>query len=107
MTTIKTVDARDAKEWMDNGEALIIDVREPGEHAELRIAEATLIPLGTIDVDKLPELQGKKLIVHCKLGKRGGAACEKLLEQNPDLEIYNLEGGITAWLDAGFNVEKS
>lgn len=107
MTTIKTVDAKDAKEWLDKGEAVIVDVREPGEHAEVRIADATLIPLGTIDVSKLPELAGKKLIIHCKMGKRGGAACEKLLAQNPGLDLYNLDGGIVSWLDAGFKVEKS
>lgn len=107
MTTIKSVDAKDAKEWLDNGDAVIVDVREPGEHQEIRIAEATLIPLGAIDLDKLPELNGKKLVIHCKMGKRGGKACEILQEKNPELDIYNLEGGILAWLDAGFKVEKS
>lgn len=104
---MKTVDAKHAKEWIDNGEAVVVDVREPGEYAEMHIAGAHLIPVGTINVSKLPELHSKKLIVHCKLGKRGGVACEKLLQGNPDLEVYNLVGGISAWMDAGFAVEKS
>ena len=106
MVKIKSIDAREAKAWLDNNEAIVVDVREPSEYNEIHIAGSTLIPIGTICTAKLPALNNKKLIVHCKLGKRGGMACEKLLEENPDLEVYNLEGGITAWQDAGFKVEK-
>ena len=78
-----------------------------GEYAAVHIAEAKLIPLNTLEKDKLPELNNRKLIIHCHIGRRGGAACEKLLLSNPNLDVYNLEGGITAWEKAGFKVEKS
>ena len=107
MTTIKSVDAKTAKEWLSKNEAIIVDVREPGEYAAMHIAGAKLIPVGTIHNDQLPELGNKKLIIHCHIGRRGGTACEKLLLNNPNLDVYNLEGGITAWEKAGFEVEKS
>ena len=107
MPTIKSVDAKTAKEWLSKGEAVIVDVREPGEYAAMHIAGAKLIPVGTIENDKLPDLGNKKLIIHCHVGKRGGAACEKLLLGNPNINVYNLEGGIAAWEKAGFEVEKS
>lgn len=107
MPTVKSIDAKTAKEWLDKQEAVIIDVREPGEYAESHIAGATLIPLGVITKEKLPELEQKKLIIHCKLGRRGVAACEKLLQSDPNLDIYNLEGGIQSWMQAGLKVEKS
>lgn len=107
MPTIKTIDPKTANAWLSKDEAIIIDVREPGEYAAMHIAGAKLIPLNTINSDQLPELNGKKLIIHCHLGRRGETACEKLLLRNPDLEVYNLEGGISAWDKAGFAVEKS
>ena len=107
MTIIKSIDAAQAKEWLDNHEAVIVDVREPGEHEEMSIDGSFLVPVGSINKAKLPELKNKKLIIHCKMGKRGGMACEKLLNEDPGLEVYNLEGGILAWQDAGFSVKKS
>jgi rhodanese-related sulfurtransferase len=107
MSTIKSIDAKTAKEWLDKHEAIIIDVREPGEHAAIHIVGATLIPVNMIDENKLPKFHNKKFIIHCQLGKRGAMACEKLLRNNPTLDVYNLEGGIEAWEKAGFSVEKS
>ncbi len=106
MQAVKSINAQQAKDWLDNQEAVIVDVREPAEYQEVRIAGSVLIPVGSITSDKLPDLHNKKLIIHCKLGKRGGIACEKLLQENPELEVYNLEGGITAWIDAGYAVKK-
>lgn len=107
MPTIKSIDPKTAKEWLSKNEAIIVDVREPGEYAAMHIVGAKLIPVGTINNDNLPELNNKKLIIHCHLGQRGRSACEKLLISNPNLDVYNLEGGITAWEKAGFEVEKS
>lgn len=104
---MKTVDAATLKRWMDNKEAVIIDVREPAEYSEACISGAKLVPLATVAKCELPECQGKKLVVHCKLGRRGTAACEKLLAEDPELEVYNLEGGITAWIEAGMPVNKN
>lgn len=104
---IKTVDVAILKRWIDKGEAIVVDVREPAEHAAENIAGATLVPLATVSKKTLPDTKGKKLVVHCRSGKRGTSACEKLLAEDPDLEIYNLEGGISAWAGAGHAVETS
>jgi rhodanese-related sulfurtransferase len=107
MTPVNKIDVKQAKDWLDNNEAVIVDVREPGEYAEIHINNATLAPVGTINISQLPEHANKKVIIHCKLGVRGGKACEKLLAEKPDLDVYNLEGGILAWMDAGLPVVKS
>lgn len=98
---MKTVNASVLKEWLARGEAVLIDVREPGEHAAQNIPGARLMPLGKISRAALAEFSGKKIVVHCQAGKRGGMACEKLLSEDPSLDLYNLEGGITAWKQAG------
>lgn len=107
MPAYQSIDAKTAKEWLEKNEAVLIDVREPGEHQAMKISGSKLIPVGSISKDKLPDIQNKKLIIHCHIGKRGGMACEKLLRDHPDLDIYNLEGGISSWEKAGFEVEKS
>ncbi len=96
---IKNIDITTLKKWMDLNEVVIIDVREPSEHAEICIPETILIPLATVCKDKLPTNHNKKMVIHCRSGKRSQDACEKLLSEDPSLELYNLEGGILAWAE--------
>ncbi len=104
---LRAVNATTLKTWLDRGEAVLVDVREPAEHEAENIAGATLVPLAAVSKRALPPCDGKKLVVHCRKGGRAGSACEKLLAEDPSLEIYNLEGGISAWADAGFAMESS
>lgn len=104
---MKTVDAKTLKSWMASGEAVVIDVREPAEHAAEKIDGTTLVPLGSFCKSALPEVSGRKLVIHCRSGKRSANACEKLLAENPDMEVYNLDGGIMAWSELGNSVESS
>lgn len=103
----KTVDAKTLKQWLERGEAVLVDVREPGEHRAAHIDGAHLLPLGRVSSHALPNASGKKLVVHCLKGGRGSQACEKLLAENPTLEIYNLDGGINSWSGAGLPVKTS
>jgi rhodanese-related sulfurtransferase len=101
----KNVTAQEAKQWLDNGEATIIDVREPAEFATKHIKGATLLPLGKITADDLPETN-KKIIIYCQKGSRGNSACVKITDQDNSAVIYNLEGGIEAWQAAGNSVKE-
>jgi rhodanese-related sulfurtransferase len=104
---IKNVDATTLKQWIDCGEAVIVDVREPAENAAQSIPGATLLPLGKFHKNALPPSAGKKLVIHCHSGKRSMNACEKLLAEDPDFEVYNLEGGISAWSALGQPITSS
>jgi len=104
---LKSIDAKKLKIWLDNNEAVLVDVREPAEHAAENIKGATLLPLGSVSKSALPPCVGKKLVIHCRKGGRGSSACEKLLAEDPSLDIYNLEGGIEAWNAAGLTVASS
>lgn len=101
------VTADTLKGWLDKGEAVLVDVREPAEHVAQSIKGALLMPLASVSRKSLPDITGKKLVVHCQAGRRGGAACEKLLAEDPSLEVYNLEGGIAAWAQLGQQVQRS
>ena len=105
--SFKTVDAKTLKKWLDKGEAVLVDVREPAEYTAENITYSTLLPLSGVSKATLPDYAGKKLVIHCRKGGRGGSACEKLLAEDPSLDIYNLEGGITSWIEAGLPIASS
>jgi hypothetical protein len=60
-----------------------------------------LIPLDEICKENLPEIGNKRLVIHCQGGKRSLTACQKLLNEDLGVEIYNLEGGINSWCSSG------
>ena len=103
--TIRTIDASTLKQWMEQDKVILIDVREPWEYQEHNIPGSFLQPLGGVSLDTIPEAKDKKLVIHCKGGKRSMDACEKLVTQNSKLEVYNLEGGILSWIEKGFAVK--
>ena len=104
---MQTVTAPTLKNWLDKGEAVLVDVREPAEYRSAHIEGSTLIPLGTLSTTNLPDITGRKLVIHCHLGGRSSAACQHLLKTLPEADIYNLEGGIEAWASAGLPVQES
>ncbi|MEN9535864.1 MAG: molybdopterin-synthase adenylyltransferase MoeB [Verrucomicrobiota bacterium] len=78
-------------------DGLLIDVREPHEHAVSRIDGARLIPLRELP-SQLGELpRDREIIVHCKSGARSARAVKLMLESG-FARVMNVEGGIDAWL---------
>lgn len=104
--SVKQINAHTAKEWLDADEAILIDVREPTEHTAQNIPGAQLKPVGSVCCDALPATD-KKILIHCQKGARGTNACQKLLAENDALDVYNIEGGIEAWQQAGLPIESN
>lgn len=99
-TTSTDIEPRDAQAMIARGDAVLIDVREPDEHARERIAGATLMPLGTLTPEKVRALGAKRVLIHCKSGRRGSdatARCAALA----GIDVRNVRGGIEAWRAAG------
>lgn len=82
--------------------ALLLDVRTPAEFAEAHIEGATLKPLHELRSDDiLPLMQGKSACyVICRSGTRARQAADKL-SQGGISSLHVMEGGITAWEQAG------
>jgi len=77
---------------------VILDVREPFEHAICRIPGSRLIPLGELP-RRLSELNpGDDIVVHCKSGGRSARAVS-LLREHGYGRAANLTGGILAWIN--------
>lgn len=100
---VKNIGVEKLKNWLTSDDAVVVDVREPGEYKSGHIKGAFNKPLSTVDVAEvnMPEHNHKNLVLHCLSGKRSMMAAEKLMAEDPNLEVFNLDGGITAWQDAG------
>ena len=96
---VKGISVEAFLELKESGEDYqLIDVREP---FEFEIAEmgGELIPLATIAQNADRISKNKKVIVHCKAGKRSADAIKELQAIYGFDNLYNLEGGILAWAE--------
>lgn len=108
MSNVKNIDANQLKSWLNAGEAVLVDVREPHEFTEWRIPQAMSMPLTNLD-KHLPNLDGetRKIVFQCLKGKRGEMGAEAALEKFGErVEVYNLTGGIEAWDAAGLSITR-
>lgn len=105
--SVKNINSKTLKKWLENNEAIVVDVREPAEHEAEKIFGSNLLPLASVCKSALPSCENKKLVLHCRSGKRSSSACQKLIGEDPNLEIYNLEGGISAWSAEGCETKTS
>lgn len=98
MQSITAAELRTMLETKFDG--LLLDVREPHEHAIASIEGARLIPLGTLEsgLDLLPRDQD--IFIHCKSGMRSAKAVKLLLDHG-FTRVKNVSGGIDAWLKKG------
>ena len=102
VSTQHEIEPRDAQALLARGEAVLIDVREPDEHARERVAGATLMPLGTLTPEKVKALGAKRVLIHCKSGRRGADAAAKCSALTASgVGVSNMRGGIEAWRAAG------
>jgi rhodanese-related sulfurtransferase len=100
---VKSIGPATLKSWLDAGEAIVVDVREPREYAVEHIEGSELVPLSSLHPGALPEHKGKKLVMLCRVGNRSMFACLKLGGAVRS-EIYNLDGGIKGWMKEGLPV---
>ena len=95
----KGISSLTAKEKMDQGTAVFLDVRSPEEYKQIRIANSRgtkNIPLGQLR-SRLDEISKEdEVIAFCKISLRGyEAAC--ILEGAGFENVKVIEGGIVSW----------
>lgn len=96
---MKEISVKELVELKESGaDFQLIDVRETYE-ADIAQMGGELIPMGTVpqNVDKFSK--DKKVIVHCRSGKRSGDVIQWLEANHNFNNLYNLRGGILAWSD--------
>ncbi|MFN3879702.1 MAG: rhodanese-like domain-containing protein [Brevundimonas sp.] len=105
--TVATVTVEEAAAWLQSGEAILIDVREPDEFAAARIDGAILAPLSQMPAawEALDLPADKKIVVQCLKGGRSHQVCAFVGQTGREGQpLFNLIGGIQAWHAAGLPV---
>lgn len=96
---LKEITARELYDLQVKGEPIqVIDVREPHEYQISNIG-GELIPLATVADNADSISRDKIVIVHCKVGGRSAKAIRELEEKFGYTNLYNLKGGILAYID--------
>jgi len=96
---VKEITVQELYELQVKGEPFqLIDVREPYEYDIVNIG-AELIPLATVADNAAKISKDQKVIVHCKMGGRSAKAIRELEEKFGFDNLYNLKGGILAYID--------
>lgn len=103
-----TLDVRTAYQRFEaNENAIMVDVREPNEWATTGVpVGARLISLGVFTEQGAPaELpKDQEIYIICNSGNRSRVAADVLVKSGYG-QVYNVDGGIQAWLAAGLPVE--
>ncbi len=97
---IKPIDPVSLKKRLDEGKALLIDVREAHEHAREHIEGSRLAPLSRFQTEDFTEHCEQTAIFYCHSGGRTRANA-RLLASKGFRDAYVLSGGILAWKAAG------
>ena len=92
----KEISASEAAKLIQQGEAILLDVREDAELSICAIDGALHIPMGEIPTrsEALPRTQ--TLIVFCHHGMRSLNVCQ-FLEASGFTNTINMAGGIHSW----------
>lgn len=83
----------------------IIDVRRPGEYNDGHVPSAVNAPLAHLQTRVSSFNPGRPTAVICAGGYRSSAATS-ILARNGFRTLFNVVGGTTAWITAGFPIEK-
>ena len=96
---MKEISVQELKQLIDEKKDFqLIDVREEHEFDEVNM-KGELIPMGEVldNVDKISK--DKQVVVHCRSGKRSASIISALESQHGFTNLYNLKGGILAYID--------
>ncbi|MEA2249168.1 MAG: hypothetical protein QOH46_3697 [Solirubrobacteraceae bacterium] len=110
---VENLTADEAARELDGGDALLVDIREPGERAENgSIPGAVEAPRGMLEFWADPASPyhrdefdpGRRIILHCASGGRSALAAATLQDLGYD-RVAHMDGGLKAWKDAGRPVQ--
>jgi rhodanese-related sulfurtransferase len=91
----------------DNPHFLILDVRTPEEFSNGRLENAVNLDYYSesflVEIQKLDK--NDKYLIYCQSGNRSGKVLVKMKELDFQ-EVYNMSGGISAWIEEDLAITK-
>ncbi|HXU92043.1 MAG TPA: rhodanese-like domain-containing protein [Gallionella sp.] len=103
MSSFKNLSVAELDAMLQKGGLRLVDVRTDTEVARGKIPQGESIPLHLIPL-RLNELdKNVPTVFYCQMGGRSAQAAA-FAAANGFADVYNLQGGITAWVHAGLPV---
>ena len=106
MNQIMNVTCSEASERASLG-ALIVDVRDDDEFAELHVAGSFHVPLPDIEMRIAEIPKDRDVLLFCRSGRRSEKARELLEQSHSFSNVSNVDGGIIAWDEAGLPLNRN
>src|SRR6185503_6096115 len=97
---VPSIEPTAAPRWLQERQAVVLDVREPAEYAAGHVPRAISVPQADLAtrLDDVP--RDTELLVVCQGGTRSLRAA-KFLHQVGYQKVTNLLGGTSGWREAG------
>jgi len=96
--SFRTVTPQEAKALIETrNDLLLVDVRSPEEFQGGSLPGATLIPFWDFTKGRYDLPKDKPILLICAVGGRS-LACGQMLASKGYKEVYNLKGGLDAWV---------
>lgn len=103
MSNMKNINVADLQAMQKRGGMLLVDVRTDAEVSRGKIPGGISLPLHLLPL-RLSELDKTvPTVFYCQMGGRSAQAAA-FAASNGFADVYNLQGGITAWAQAGLPV---
>ena len=103
MSGFKNISIAELQLLLQNNPPRLIDVRTDAEVARGKIPQGDAVPLHLIPL-RLNELdKNATTVFYCQMGGRSAQAAAFAVA-NGFADVYNLQGGITAWAHAGLPI---
>jgi rhodanese-related sulfurtransferase len=98
----KTISVSDANAMIQSSpNLLVVDVRTPQEYAQGHLKGATNIPLSDLPLRIGGLDRNRPILVYCQTGVRSAQASAILVNAG-FTQVYDMDGGITAWINSGY-----
>jgi len=103
---ISEIDANQARERIESGEPVVVDVREQDEWDEGHIPGAVHVPRGHLEsrIERLAPDPARPVVIYCSAGNRSAFAAKTLADLGYE-DVVSLAGGFTDWKRNGFPVQ--
>lgn len=106
LSPVKEIGTAVATRLINRENAVLLDVREPAEVESGKLPNAVHVPLSQLKErgGELAKYASRPVIVYCARGQRSRGAAGALAKAGI-ANIYQLQGGLKAWKDAGLPLE--
>mgnify|MGYP001588690490 CR=1 FL=1 len=103
MSGFKNITVTELEKLLQGDEVRLLDVRTDAEIAQGKIPQGEPLPLHLIPLQVSQLAKDAATVFYCRSGGRSAQAAA-FFAANGFKDVYNLQGGIIAWANAGFPV---